>query len=276
MSLGYSIAIAAVPFLDLLDKEVEDLAAQLLDAGDSPESATSMDAARRRLAQGVDSSIRALPAAVRGDQTASRAVAYALVGLADERMLHHPAGGLHRWRERLLEFELYGSALAGQEIVNRARATAFGATGAAVGGGEESEHAYLAPLYLAVFRSGFEGSLRGDSVGLTSLMASLGEAVGGTRQIDSGLVSDVRPTRSGMAPIPLAVIGVVIWLVSGFALWLTLPQSSLADAERIAGRISAGLSVGGQGGEREPLERSVGPSGLPALDAGTDDGSSEN
>ena len=262
MSTGFDITIRAVPFFDLVDKEEETLAEQLLEVGNESSVATAMDTCRRRLAQGVDTFIRSLPTAIRNDANTSRAAAYALVALADERMLHHPAGGLNQWRERLLEFELYGSALAGQEIVTRARASAYGT----MGGDDSSQGglALLAPLYLGILRAGFEGSLRGDIQGLSSLTASLEETIGSERDQPTEFTRGVRPKRIGLAPLPLAIIGLVTWLISGFGLWLTLPQNVLQEAAHIAERISAGLPV--TPGTLDPLERSVGPSDLPPSD----------
>ncbi len=259
MSIGFSIAINAVPFFDLLDREVEATAAAVLEAEDDRAATMAMDASRRRLAQGADSFVRGLPAVVRSDTSVAREAAYTLVGLADERMLHYAAGGLERWRERLLEFELYGSALAGQEIVRQSRASAQGTTG----GGEQRETFLLAPLYLAVLREGFEGSLRGDTLGLSTLTAILEEAVGAVREAQVDVASDVGPSRFGIAPMPSAVLGFALWLMSGFVLWLTLPGDALSDADRIAARIEAGLPV--TPGAFEPGQRSIGPSNLPPL-----------
>ena len=260
MSIGLLVAVGSVSFLDLLDQEEEALALQVLEARDPATVAAAMEASRRRLAQGVDSVVRSLPAALRSDLTASRSVAYALIGLADERMLHHPSGGLDRWRERLLEFELYGSALAGQEIVGRARSAARGSPEDA----GLTDDATLAPLYLGVFRAGFEGSLRGDTVGLTSLVASLEEAVGARRERPLEIAPDARPSRIGLSPGPLAALGAAVWLVAGFVVWAALSAKPLADSERMAQRIAAGLPASVTA---EPLERSIGPSGLTAPDA---------
>ena len=261
MSIGYSIAIGAVPFFDLLDKEEESLATQVLEADGDRAVAAAMDASRRRLAQGVDAVVRSLPTAVRSDLTASRAVAYALIALADERMLHHPAGGLDRWRERLLEFDLYGSALAGQEVVSRARAAVHGTSGG--NGSVSGDPSLLAPLYLGVFHAGFEGSLRGDTVGLSSLITSLEETVGARRERSVEIASDVRPIRIGLSPLLMASAGLLAWLGSGFAIWFVLSGEVLQESERMAGRLTAGLPSSDL---LDPLERSVGPSGLPPLD----------
>ena len=259
MSTGFEIAIRAIPFINLLDEQEEALAAQVLEANDASVAA-AMDATRRRLAQGVDTFVRSLPIAVRNDANTSRAAAYALVALADERMLHHPAGGLNRWRERLLEYDLYGSALAGQEIVERARAAAYGtATSADSASGRGA--ALLAPLYLAIFQVGFEGSLRGDTQALSSLTASLAEAIGSIGDRALGLRRDARPKRVGVAPSQLAAAGLAVWLASGFGLWLVVPSDTLGEAVRIAERVSAGLPV--ITGAPDPLEHSAGPSGLP-------------
>ena len=264
MSIGYSIAIAAVPFFDLLDGEEGSLAAQVLEAGDDRSAGAAVDATRRRLALGVDAVVRSLPTAIRSDLTVSRAVAYALIGLADERMLHHPAGGLDRWRERLLEFDLYGSALAGQEIVSQARNAAHGVSGTSGSGSAGSDAALLAPLYLGVFRAGFEGSLRGDAVGLSSLVASLEEAAGTGRERPVDIAADVRPTRIGLSPVTLVALGLMAWLVCGPGVWYVLAVEPLKDIARIAERVSAGLPASTL---LDPLERSVGPSGLPPLNA---------
>ena len=256
------MAVATVPFLDLVDQEEAALAEQVSEAADAHAVAAAMEASRRRLAQGVDGVVRGLPAAVRGDLAASRAVAYALVGLVDGRMLHHPAGGLERWRERLLESDLYGSALAGQEVVSRARASAHGLSEGSTGiAGEGST---FAPFYLAVFRAGFEGSLRGDAVGLASLVAALEEAVGVRGETPLDVAVDQRPKRLGLAPLPLGALGVATWLAASFAVWLALSSGTLTETERIAGRISAGLPATSVA---DPLERSIGPSGLTAPDA---------
>ena len=257
MSVGFSIAIGAVPFFDLLDEEEEALAERIIELTDGKAVANAMDASRRRLAQGIDVFVRSLPSSVRNDANTSKAAAYVLVALADERMLHHPAGGLDRWREKLLEFELYGSALAGQEIVSRARVAAASES--------ESDHtSVLIPLYLGVFRAGFEGSLRGDGLGLSSLIASLEESVGVRRGQDIETITDVRPARIGLAPVPLGILGVVLWLMSGLGVWLILPQTSLKEAHWMKNRINAGLEI--TTAARDALDHSVGPSGLPPLD----------
>ncbi|MCY3811471.1 MAG: DotU family type IV/VI secretion system protein [Gammaproteobacteria bacterium] len=260
MSIGFQVAVAAIPFFELLDQEEESLAAQVAESGDPSAVTAAMDASRRRLAQGVDAVVRSLPAAVRADLTASRAVAYALVGLVDGRMLHHPTGGLDRWRDRLMEFELYGSALAGQEVVAQARAAAQGIAEGATPAA--SDPVTLAPFYLAVFRAGFEGSLRADTVGLASLVASLEEAVGVRSGGSLEAASDVRPRRAFLAPLPLAALGVAAWLVAGVLVWFALSSESLGESDRMAERIAAGLPAAGT---VDPLRRSVGPSGLPPV-----------
>ena len=256
MNAGFLIAINAVPFFELLDEQEESLAAQVLELSNGPAASAAMDASRRRLAQGVSAFVSSLPSMVRNDVNTSRAAAYALVGLADERMLHHPAGGLDRWRERLLEFELYESALAGQEIVTRARAAACG-TMAQAGVGDA---ALLAPLYLGVLRAGFEGALRDDALELSLLVTSLEETVGAApdRPVESFLGE--RPMRIGLSPLSLALAGVFLWLGSGLGASLVLSQGPLQEAGRIAERVSAGLPAGS--GASAALDRSIGPSGL--------------
>ncbi len=267
MSLAFSIAIAATPFFDLLDREEEALAAKMLETSDESVAAVEMAQSRRRLAQGVDAFVRSLPTLIRNDANTARAAAYALVGLVDERMLHHPAGGLDRWRDQLLEYELYGSALAGQEIITRARATAYGSAtdlrSDNVGAASES---LLAPFYLGVLRAGFQGALRDDPLGLTSLITSLEEAIGADRRAMPQILTDIRPKRFGVSPLALAAMGVAVWLASGFMIWLTLSGNSLDRADYIAGRIGAGAPVFED--REDPLERSVGPSGLPGLRQG--------
>lgn len=261
MSIGISVAVRAVPFFDLLDEEEQSLAQQVFEgSGGGPSEAAAMEASRNRLARGVDAFVRSLPTAVRGDVNTSRMAAYALVGLADERMLHHPAGGLDRWRERLLEFELYGSALAGQEIVNRARVAAHSTLNTEQDG---SGAALLAPLYLAILRAGFEGSLRGDGAGLSSLTASLEETVGTAAGGSMALASGTRPVRFGLPTTSLAAVGLSVWLAGGFAAWLLLSADSLAEAQRIADRVAADLPLTEDDG---PFDRSIGPPDLSSLD----------
>lgn len=256
--IGYQVAVCATPFFDLLDEEEESLAVQVAQATDASAANLAMEASRRRLAQGVDHVVRSLPAPVRSDQAVSRAVAYALVGLVDGRMLHRPAGGLEQWRERLLEFELYGSALAGQEVIAEAQAAARGITDA--GAVAADKRVDLAPFYLGVLRAGFEGSLRGDSVGLASLIAMLEDVVGGHRGDPLEAAPGVRPTRVGMAPMPLAALGLAAWLIAGFAVWFVLLGQPFEESERSAQRMAAGLPAAAS----DPLERSIGPSGLSA------------
>ena len=268
MSIGISVAVRAVPFFDLLDEEEQSLAQQVFETGGGPSEAAAMEASRNRLARGVDAFVRSLPTAVRSDVNTARMAAYALVGLADERMLHHPAGGLDRWRERLLEFELYGSALAGQEIVNRARVAAHSTFNTEL---DESGAALLAPLYLAIFRAGFEGSLRGDGAGLPSLTASLEETVGTAAGGSMALASGTRPARFGLPTMSLAAVGLAVWLAGGFAAWLLLSGDSLAEAQRIADRVAADLPLTEDEG---PFERSIGPPDLSSLDDPDRDASS--
>lgn len=257
MSIGFQVAVCAVSFFDLLDEEEQSLAAQVAES--SEDAATvAMQASRQRLAQGVDSVVRSLPATVRSDLAASRAVAYALVGLADGRMLHRPAGGLERWRDCLLEFELYGSALAGQEVVAQARAAVTVTQGAPT---EPGRLSFLAPFYLGVFRAGFEGSLRGDAIGLSSLIAALEEAVGAHGQGALEVAPDIRPTRMGLSPLPLAALGLATWLVAGFSVWFALSGRSLEESGTMAQRLGNGLPVTAVA---DPLHYSVGPSGLSA------------
>ena len=60
----------------------------------------------------------------------------------------------------------------------------------------------------------------------------------------------------------------MLWLASGLGVWLVLFGDTLAQSARIAERVSAGLPASTV---LDPLERSVGPSGLPPLDgAGAD------
>ena len=264
MSIAFQVAVGALPFFDMLDEEESSLAAEVAEAHDAAAVSAAMEQSRRRIAQALDRVIRSLPAPVRSDLTASRAVAYALVGLVDGRMLHRPAGGLERWRERLLESELYGSALAGQEVVAQAQAAA---RGIAEGTPTVSHPSTLAPFYLALFRAGFEGSLRGDVVGQSSLIAALEEAVGACRAGRLEVAPDVRPTRVGVAPLPLAAIGLAAWLVAGFAVWFALLGNSFEEADQMANRIAARWPVTSV---EDPLDRSVGPAGLATFERGED------
>ena len=154
-------------------------------------------------------------------------------------------------------------ALAGEEIVRRARSSSH-VLGRAHSSAEGKDSSLLAPLYLGVLRAGFEGALRGDTLGRSSLVASLEEAVGTDRGGPVEIVTDVRPTRVGLSPFPMALLGLVLWFGSGLAVWTMLSRDSLSDAERIEERVRAGLPA--EPGVWDPFERSVGPSGLPPLD----------
>lgn len=262
MSIGFQVALSTVPFLDRLDEEEAALAAQVGETPDAVAVGAAMDACRQRLTQAIDDVVRTLPAVVRSDPAASRAVAYALVGLADGRMLHHAAGGLQRWREQLLESELYGSALAGQDVVDRARAAAHGVPDSDSGimSGQAS---VLAPFYLAVFRAGFEGALRGDAVGRSALITALEEACAIHQPGRFDVPPDSRPRKWGLAPLPLAGLGIAAWLVAGFAAYFALSGDSLASSDRLAKRLATkSLATDAA----EPLERSIGPSRLRAPD----------
>lgn len=261
MSLGYAIAIRAIPFFELIEAEELRLAEEVREAEGPATEAAAMDSSRQRLSQGIDAFIRSLPSVVRHDVNASRDAAYALVGLADERILHHPAGGLERWRERLLEYDLYSSALAGQEIVNKARAASYG-TVAESEAEEVGGAGLLAPLYLAVFRAGFEGSLRGDTASQATLTSSLADAVGAGRERGLSLATGVKPLRIGFPVLPMAVASVIAWLAAGFLIWLVLTYSTLDRADQAAQRLATDLPITTT---RNPLERSVGPSGLTPL-----------
>ena len=278
MSVGFTVAILAVPFFELLDREVKAVATAAFgseqDADQAPGGAGAagggaagalvplaesrglqsvMEASRVRLAQGIDNFVRSLPSVVRNDSASTRAAAYAVVGLADEKMLHYPSGGLEAWRDRLLEVDLYGSALAGQEVIRQAQESAQG-VGVA---GQAGSQALLAPLYLALLREGFEGSLRGDALGLAALTASLEETVGAVRGPPGDIAADAGPARKGFPPAPLAVTGFALWLVVGVLLWLTTGGDDLADADRIAGQVEAGRPAA-----RTERTRTLGPSRL--------------
>ena len=259
MSIGFTVAIAATNFLDLLDREEESLAKNVLEASDSTAVFSALDGSRQRLARAVDLFVRGLPIVVRNDSNLSRQAAYALVGLADERMLHHPAGGLERWRERLLEYDLYGSAIAGQEIVMRAKESSSGLKWSSShddGGSISTE--ILAPLYLAVFRAGFEGSLRGEPSSIASLIAALEETIGRRHVPVVETPVELRPKRMGLSPLPLVLTGLAIWLGSGYAVWTLLASEPLEEIDRIATRLSQRLSVPLELNE-DPFVHSLGP-----------------
>ena len=257
MSAGYVVALSAVPFIDLLAEQESALVAVLLGADGEPVdahvAANAVGATRRRLIQGVDSAVRSLPAAVRGDQSASKAFAYALVALADERMLHHPTGAIERWRTRLLETELYDTALAGQEVVRRARAAALSDAELETGVKAMEDSSIFAPLYLALLRAGFEGSLRGDPVGLSALVASLEEATASARPADRRTFTlppaTDRPARSAVSPRALAVIAFLVWLLGAPALWYGITGDALDRSATVAERLRAGLPPSASSGE---------------------------
>ena len=252
MSIGYVVALSAVPFIDLLAEQESTLVAVLLGSDgepvDSHVAANAVEATRRRLIQGIDSAVRSLPASVRGDQSASKAFAYALVALADERMLHHPTGAIERWRARLLETELYDTALAGQEVVRRARASALSDADLETGVNAMEDSSVFAPLYLALFRAGFEGSLRGDPVGLSALVASLEEATASARPADRRTFTHPpaadRPARSAVSPRSLAVIAFLVWLLGAPVLWYGVTADAFLHSASIAERLRAGLPPG--------------------------------
>ena len=231
MSMGIDIAIVSIGFLDLLDAEERELAARVHEAeGDEPRITGAMDAARRRLAREIEATIRRLPPLVGSDPGLAREIGYALAGLADERILHYPAGGLGAWRERLLEIELYGSALAGHEVIERAEAAAYArpeGNGAGAGAGP----GLLAPFYLGVLRSGFEGELRGDPR-REALVAALVEAVGSPPA--TPLPAGERRLRTRVRPLALAVAGLAIWLFTGAAVWWVLAAEPLREARALA------------------------------------------
>ena len=269
MSTGHAVAISAVPFLDLLARQESALVAVLLgDDGvpvDPHVAANAVEATRRRLIQGVDSAVRSLPASVRGDQSGSKAFAYALVALADERMLHHPTGIIERWRVRLLETELYDTALAGQEVVRRARAAALSDAEFETGVKAMEDSSVFAPLYLALLRAGFEGSLRGDPVGLSALVASLEEATASVRPADRRTFTlppaADRPARSAISPRALAIIAFLVWLLGAPLLWYGLAADAFNQSASIAERLRAGLPPSAPSGE---FIHGIGPTSGPA------------
>ena len=270
MTIGFTVAIDATRFLDLLDREEDVLAKNVLDAGDGTAAVAALDSSRQRLARAVDVFVRGLPSVVRNDSNLSRQAAYTLVGLADERMLHHPAGGLERWRERLLEYELYGSAIAGQEIVMRAKEASSGAGWSSSQDDGTVGADILAPLYLAVFRAGFEGSLRGEPSAITSLIAALEETTGRRHAPLIETPAELRPRRVGLAPLPLAMAGLAMWLGSGYAIWSLLASEPLERIDRIAARMEQWPTVSDSDGD--PFVRVLGPvAPVPGQDVNTDE-----
>ena len=268
MSIGYVVALSAVPFIDLLAEQESALVAVLLGTDGEPVdthvAGNAVEATRRRLIQGVDSAVRSLPASVRGDQSASKAFAYALVALADERMLHHPTGAIERWRARLLETELYDTALAGQEVVRRARAAALSDAELETGVKTMEDSSVFAPLYLALLRAGFEGSLRGDPVGLSALVASLEESTASVRPADRRTFAlppaADRPARSAISPRALAVIAFLVWLLGAPVLWYGATADVFLLSASIAERLREGLPPIAPSGE---LIHGIGPTSGP-------------
>ena len=233
MSMGLDIAVVSIGFLDLLDAEERELAARVHEAeGDEPRIGAAMDAARRRLAREIEATIRRLPPLVGSDPGLAREIGYALAGLADERILHHPAGGLGAWRDRLLEIDLYGSALAGHEVIERAEAAAYARPEAS--GLRPDGPGLLAAFYLGVLRSGFEGELRGDPR-REALIAALAEAVGGPPA--TPLPVGERRLRTRVRPLTLALAGLAIWLVTGAAVWWVLAAEPLRDAQALVDQL---------------------------------------
>ena len=246
MDAGYAVAACALPFITGLEREISALAGVGV-AGDGDVcvdgvEAPSLESARRRLAHAADAAVRALPRASAGVPGAAAAFAYGLVGLADERMLHHPAGLIEGWRARLLETELYASAVAGEEVVRRARSAAR------AGHDPGDDDGGLGPtFYLALMRAGFEGELRGDRGGLAELVSALEEAAG-IRGIDLSSSSDLTPAglrvhRGALSPGVLAGAAALVWLASAPVLWTVFAGPALAESTYMAERLRAGLDV---------------------------------
>ena len=141
--------------------------------------------------------------------------------------------------------------------MDRARAAAHGVPDADTG--LMSGSSVLAPFYLAVFRAGFEGALRGDAVGRSTLITALEEACAVHQATRFEVPPDNRPRKWGLAPLPLAGLGIAAWLLAGFAAWFALSGDALVDSDRLAQRLSARVPVTDGAA---PLERSIGPSGL--------------
>ena len=254
MNPGYAVAVAAVPFFDLVDELENELARQVIDAGDPAIANSHMEAACRRLAHQIDAVIRSLPTVVRSDLELAREVGYALAGLADERILHHPAGGLQQWQQHLVERMLYGSSLAGEEIVRRANRCVQGFSRS--GAGYETDRGGLAPLYLGLFRAGFEGQLRSNPTALSVLVSSLEESVGPARRGSVSLASEERPKRFALSPLVLVFGGLLAWMVPAALVWHLLAGPALLQSVRLTDRIEAGRSGLG---DPAPLQDSLGP-----------------
>ena len=250
MNAGYAIATAAIAFFDALDEQEETLASEVLDASDDNAKNNSMETAGRRLAHEIDRVVRSLPGTAR---ESAAEVGYALAGLADERILHHPAGGLQSWQNHLLERKLYGSSLAGEHIVRNARACAreFGPKS-----GTEDAGTTLAPLYLGIFRAGFEGALRGDGPGLANVISLLEETVGTKHHKPGALAAERRPGRFPLSPGVLIAIAIAAWTIPAALTWQVLAGDALAESERLAERLRESL---GAESDRSGLEQSFGP-----------------
>ena len=246
MDAGYAVAACALPFIAGLEGEIAGLAGAGVGAeGDlriDGVEAPSLESARRRLAHAADAAVRALPRASAGVPGAAAAFAYGLVGLADERMLHHPAGLIEGWRARLLETELYASAIAGEEIVRRARSAAR------AGHDRGDDDGGLGPaFYLALMRAGFEGELRGDRGGLGELVSALEEAAG-IRGFDPSVTPELpraglRVHRAAFSPGMLAGAAALVWVASAPVLWSVFAGPALAESTHMAARLRAGLDV---------------------------------
>ena len=263
MNAGYTIAVCAIPFLERLAGEEAKVASTIAQSAEGGSEAIeqAISSARQQLIQGVDDAVRALPGPVRGEPGLAKAFAYGLVGLADERMLHQPTGTVEQWRDALLEADLYDTAIAGQEIIRRARAAAL-AAGAGVG--EEEERAeegtrIFGPFYLALLRAGFEGALRGDARALAALTESLEEAAACTHRAEPMRIAappkSARPSRSPMSPRSLALIACIAWLAEGPVLWSVLSGATLAETQEAAERLRASLPPR----ERAHQARGIGP-----------------
>ena len=150
-------------------------------------------------------------------------------------------------------------------MVRRARAAALSDAELETGVKAMEDSSVFAPLYLALLRAGFEGSLRGDPVGLSALVASLEEATASARPADRRTFAlppaADRPARSAISPRALAVIAFLVWLLGAPLLWYGVTADTFIRSDSVAERLRAGLPPSAPSGE---LIHGIGPTSGPA------------
>lgn len=156
-----------------------------------------------------------------------RGAQYAMAALADEVFLHLNWVGREAWREHLLEFRLFGSHRAGEEVFERIEVLL-----------RDRDAAYqeLARVYLIILALGFQGKFRGRIDGdaeIESYRRRLfrfvfgrdPRAVRGVEQVApqayASTLDESRPAKLPYVRPWLWVIAavLVLWIVSAHVIW---------------------------------------------------------